>query len=1013
MEKSTSSGFSVSRSGRVVGRERGGIPPRNTAQTRHPPTTSHLPPTSGITSLVSIERWPLHVLSKGSMDADLWYGLLAVIRKLKCACSVKIWEDRIELDGQIALDLANQIHLKNVVEGMLSHGHAHQACSLLLMCTCETRVPIFLGIEREHLQALRDHDDKTVRELFDKALLGALEHASRLADRDPDASKWHLEQLQPCCSSYLLARLALWCDDLSGFWKAYANCSDEQKQGLMPLVPQAFGTLGQIRGLPPTSDLFAWVRRSIEAAFNTGPSQGLDACEHWLDRMKEWGEAGDGEEGDPSLRCALVRSAVAHALAEHAASKDVSSQSTDGLLDRAWAGELTLPVLDAVPAPYRERLLSAAVERAANAATTQALHGLVSVYLALYDDPRVDLEDCRWLGECLTLAFKGLLAPDSGRNDVERSEIRDMSRRMDRGLSEQCTEHLKDKRYAAAVDCIGELVLLAGPSFEIERFTALMGYFSALLGEVGLGYGLVGDGLHIYALPEASDKGLQDITRRANELAEQIREAESQGDAWKLGRLKEKLVQTTMRLMQERQARPMQQRLALERLLSLLARCGLGEIYPLEARVREYLEKEALPLDRCDEKTSREIRIHRVRTQLMVQSRRDWRVGMGPLWKTRQWLDQLIDLGAYGRVCLRDEEPLRTAEFGQWRDLMTQGGKASPSHALLVSALAAAMDGERGDPTSMTWLFDQFADGVDLQSVLMSMPPPVQGGGSPASGVDRFLHFARRLADQGQWLRDMEDTRTDRWQPGWKELLDFCRFLAKQPQRDSQPMDEWFARYASNFDILDNAKTVAFLKPIWLKDLVNGVACAGSVHELLMRQHQTHGNGMDIGFWEGAAFKELLSMVEPHLVKPSDGSSQEAWVRHNLAKGLVRDSEGLWASRIAACPRPGFSLGSQPPFAWKSHWASALVSAYRDILSQPQNRHARATEAEHIAALWSGAAKAYPAWLDKKVGQGDAVWVKAVIGIFESKDIEEDAKRERLNETVAQWREALLGAKAL
>ena len=82
------------------------------------------------------------------------------------------------------------------------------------------------------------------------------------------------------------------------------------------------------------------------------------------------------------------------------------------------------------------------------------------------------------------------------------------------------------------------------------------------------------------------------------------------------------------------------------------------------------------------------------------------------------------------------------------------------------------------------------------------------------------------------------------------------------------------------------------------------------------------------------------------------------------------------------------------------------------MLSQPNAEAVGPGWALNLAALWTAAAETFPQWLDTAIGQHEAIWVKAMVGLFTSTDIPGEDKPQVLKQAALDWREALLSSKA-
>ncbi|WP_322469392.1 hypothetical protein SOM08_17460 [Hydrogenophaga sp. SNF1] len=307
-------------------------------------------------------------------------------------------------------------------------------------------------------------------------------------------------------------------------------------------------------------------------------------------------------------------------------------------------------------------------------------------------------------------------------------------------------------------------------------------------------------------------------------------------------------------------------------------------------------------------------------------------------------------------------------------------------------------------------MFERFADGLDLRRVLVAMPPPWQSE-TPVSGVDRLLRIASRLISQRDWLADRE-RHAHRWQPGWGLLLDFCRFVAAKPDPASASMERWLIEFCLGLGLeaerAEGQQRRAFLEDLWVRALVNGLPCPAELHARLMENYQWRER-MQIHLWDHDNQGLFLSLMEHPLGTPAGGPAPVVLLRHNLATGLLRCRQALNAARVAACA-PSGSLG--PAFQWAEHWATALVTACRDVLSRPNAEAVGPRWAWNLAALWTAAAETFPQWLDTAIAQHEATWVKTMMGLFTSTDIPTEDKPQALKQTALDWRKALLSSKA-
>lgn len=991
--------------------------PWNPGPMPHSQSAQALPPPQEIASPTTSGTAP-PPLMRGSMNERSWLCVVEAIRQCPHQGSVSVQADSLELQCPLNMNKSSKTKVFNWMmvnlSELLEAGFHEQACCLLLIFEPLTRARMFKALfdfndlTPQYMNGLKAHQDPKVRERFEQAVVGCMEQVLLHLNDDPKTFQRARDCLRPYCSAHSLAHLALQKGDAPAFWRHCADCSDEDRKSLARQVPDGFWAGGEQADRPPSEQLLLWVCPNIQAGFDAGMSQGLLACEKWLNRSEGWGDA--------ALRRALVHAAVAHALAEHALSAQAPSARPDGLaglLRRVWVEGLTPSLLQAIPRVYREPLLSIAVKQAANAPTAQALNGLVDCYLAWCDEPDVAWEDLRCLRDCLRSAFQQLLASDSDRDEQFRSEVCAMRTRMYRGLPDQINAHLQNQGYEAAADGIEELYRVAGPIVAVEHFTTVVeGFIKALLHPVGLSFGLTSNGPQVLALPEGADEKLKTLTQEVNALMARITAARDQPGGEGEDTLRPQLDQALAQLTTLRRERPMQQRLALEYLLSLLARCGrVGEEHPLAAKVRQYLEGEAMRRSAGNEDATRRNHQYRVQAGLLEHTLEYWRPSHGPLWETRAWLDELRRLGEQGKPALGDDAPLRSPEFVQWLDAMRKGGAAGA--AVLADALAVAMDGKDCDTGALSWLFEHVADRVDLVAVLNAMKGPIQAGNPPASGVDRFLRLAQALLDQGgDWLQRVGG-RAQQWQPGWSVVFDFCRFVAAQAQPGSKTLDQWLVRFVSDITCTASEQETRFacVKAVWLKDLVNGVPCDPQLHACQMSAYEGKRE-FAIDRWEGKAFQQLLPLVEPQAIPPKLGMDVPRWLRHNLMKGVLRCDSALRAFQRTACLHTDPYQRPQA-FYLADDWASAMVSAFGELLSQPDGASALVHGAEDIAAIWAGAARQFPDWLDEALNPEDARWVKSLIAIFEAGGIPENDKRERLRAEVARWREALLAPQAV
>ncbi len=992
------------------------VVPQNTGSMPHSPGGRAGSPREGTEPPTPGDLQPL-VFARGAMSESAWLGVCQTIQAFqrKDQSPARVGDGRLEFNGPVELDTGATTHLAPYITGLVAKGQHSQVCDWLEVLAPATRAQLFLSMSAEDKGALKDHADEEIRQRFQGALFDVAAHACRHMNEQFEYHDFIVEHVSAHCSAHSLAKIALLRHDWSGFWTAYRGCTPEDKRGLAYGVSDAVGGLHEVWAGLSTLDLFDWVRQNVEAGFDASLSAGMGLCATWLDRAEG--------AGDP-LRRAILLSAVAHALTERGPSPEqlpLQLGGWDRLLERAWACELTPDLLDAVPERYRERLLSAAVQRAANADTTHALNGLVACYLALCDEPLANADDRCWLGDCLRSAFKDLLAADSGLDERSRAEVQAMQAALDRGVPQQLARHLQNGCLEKAADCIAELCWLAGPGVALDHFDRLAQDFQALLKTVGLTYGLTGKGLHIHELPEEDDEALRRIQKKADGLREAIQRAEitwaedprhttpqeQERHAREMGVLGRQLDRTLARSATVKSERRTQRRSVLQRLLGLLERCGLGENHPLADVVRQHLDSGAVPPCANPESAGRQARMDRLRAHMEQLARRAWRPAWGAWWETRHWIDRLLDLGlgAFGGGVV---QALSSAEFDGWWRLAAKDQKASGP--LLACALAAAIDGEACGIARMVWLFERFADGLDLRRVLVAMPPPWQSE-TPVSGVDRFLRIASRLISQRDWLADRE-RHAHRWQPGWGLLLDFCRFVAAKPDPASASMERWLIEFCLGLGLeaerAEGQQRRAFLEDLWVRALVNGLPCPAELHARLMENYQWRER-MQIHLWDHDNQGLFLSLMEHPLGTPAGGPAPVVLLRHNLATGLLRCRQALNAARVAACA-PSGSLG--PAFQWAEHWATALVTACRDVLSRPNAEAVGPRWAWNLAALWTAAAETFPQWLDTAIAQHEATWVKTMMGLFTSTDIPTEDKPQALKQTALDWRKALLSSKA-
>lgn len=905
---------------------------------------------------VSDRRKPAPIQMGEAMDYGTWWKLVS---------SVSVVPGLVRVGKSLVapefLGLQAK-HVPAIVAGctVLIDARQHEkACELLMVFTPAARAQVLKAMGNDPLKQLATQGTPQARALFERVVFGTMEHAcKRVGDSDASVHRKTLAAFETYLSPYSRARLALMSDDAAGFWKAYGDCPDKQQLELALFIPEEFHGTSDERQVLSLS-LSLQLKTELEEGFGLGPQKGLTACERWLNQADAWAAT------DPA-HSAIIRHAVGRALEDHpVAASDAApwGQRHANLSDRCWIGALTPDLLAAAPEAFRADLIALAVEQAVNASPLSValarLNQLVDCFQSLHKAPREAWEacaSCLFVG--LSAGFDGLLDPDRKLDEPACEAIRTVRRRMDRGVRERFEHALVKGDCATAADCIAEIHSLGTIGLALPYFESLAKRFKTLLQKVGLDYGLRGDGLRVF---ETAPTAAAD--------------------------------------------RP-QQKLVLEQLLSWLVRCGLGKDLPLEEVVRQYLDTDAMRRCAIDKQTAMAIYAHRARAQWMKKAAEDWRYTHGCLWETRQWLDELINLSVQGGHVLR--EKLSTPAFTTWLEAMRAGGDAA--QAVLASAGAAAMEvamameDHASSTAVMAWLFKTFSAGVDLEAMLIAMPPPVQAGQPPVTGIQRLLRITGWMVPLGQELNQFVEPPAG-WSPGWEMLLNFCRFVVAESVPSPKP-DDWLEQCLEKFVYSSDGasgfhKHLSFVRSLWLKALALNMPCGARLHNALMLSG-THRDKFNITHWEGEPFNRLMSQMEPHLMWPSGGMSEEAWVRHNLAKGML--VHGLGSAIMSACWKAALGRADYG-LLWPAHWVSALTSVFQtEVLRRPRFEFMSDDKASYLAQFWAGAAKQYPDWLGKALNPEDAERVKQMIAIVESKDINDLDKPDRLRQAMVRWR---------
>lgn len=903
-------------------------------------------------------------LQRGDMDHETWWTLITTLNAVP---GLK------RLDESFVVEKPLELHAKHVpaigvgCTGLVDAGQHKKACELLMMLTPDARAQVLKGMGKDQLKAFSTQGTQQSRALFEKAVFGTMEHAcKRVGDTDSSVHRETLAAFETYLWPYSRARLALMSGAATGFWKAYDDCTDQQKRELALFIPEEFQESSGERQVSSLS-LSLQLKKEMAEGFTRGLQQGLAVCERWLNQADAWAAT------DP-VHCAIIRHAVEQALDGNpvAACDAVKwGERHAALSGRCAIGALTPALLKAAPEAFRASLIALAVEQAVNAPLDVALvrlNQLVDCFQALHKAPHADLAacaSCLFVG--LSAGFDGLLDPGRQLDELACMTIRRVRQRMDRGLRDRLDTSLENGDGATAADCIAEIHLLGTAGQALQCFEPLAKHCQTMLRSVGLDYGLVGDGLHVF---ETTPATAADLPR---------------------------------------------QKLVLEQLMSWLARCGLGKEHPLEELVRQYLDTE--PMRGCvvDKQTAIAIYAHRARAQWMQQVAEDWRYTHGCLWETRQWIDELIDLSVQGGHVLK--EKLSTPAFATWLEAMRAGGDAA--QAVLASAgaaavaVAVAMDDQASSTAVMAWLFKTFSVGVDLEAMLMAMPPSVQADQPPVTGIQRLLRLTGWMVPLGQELNRFVEPPAG-WSPGWGMLLDFSRFVAAQTVPSPKP-DDWLERCLEEFifppdSSRGSAKYRPLVQSLWLKALALDRPCGRSLHKALILTGASRDR-FDIEQWEGRPFQLLMSQIEPHLLLSRGGMSEAAWVRHNLAKGILVHGHVRDNSILSACWKAALGRADRD-FQWPAHWASALMSVFqKEWLRRSTFSFMSDLRTMELAQFWAGAAKKYPDWLKTSLDPMDVPWVQQLIGIVESKDISDLDKPDELTEVVVQWRVALYAKK--
>ena len=117
-----------------------------------------------------------------------------------------------------------------------------------------------------------------------------------------------------------------------------------------------------------------------------------------------------------------------------------------------------------------------------------------------------------------------------------------------------------------------------------------------------------------------------------------------------------------------------------------------------------------------------------------------------------------------------------------------------------------------------------------------------------------------------------------------------------------------------------------------------------------------------------AAAKALEPTQEPPLAEPAAATTTTA-SRCKSAVAVAWSPANAPVCDCAACAPSG---SGGPAFQWAEHWASALVTACREVLSQPNAEAVEPGWALNLAALWTAAARARSSWYESSSDAGAA-----------------------------------------
>jgi len=853
---------------------------------------------------------------------------------------------------------------------LLEQGHALQACQLLSMCeplACAYVLQSLEGQSPTGAKRLAEHALPPVAHLFGQAVAGCLAHMGDMKQDDLNRLQHTLKQLE--AYDQKPATIGASAERASGFWQAYAACSDAERKDLRWRVPAAFPSR-QAEGIRP-GQLPSDVSQDIDDAFAVRPETGLQACEAWLGQLPTL------TPNHPAKALALAW-AVVCALETQAP----SGQWTEA--QRNWRARLierpleqplvawTLAVLPGVPQVDQEDVLAALVEQAANVPAPRCVNLLaqwVDVHARLLStEPRGSAASAQCLRQYLIEGLTSLLnqlEPFGG--DELRLPMKALMTRLSGGAVKCFNKALVGGRLEEAADWVGEMFQSGDPEAG-DCFKNLMTNIKETLKEVDLAFGV-------------GDEGLSVVSTEA-----------PQGEA----------VPFVISSLSQRQV-------AIERAFMCLQSCGNADVEPFLPALRRWLKANPLDESLLTGNDRDKIEAYRVRARVAEQSLITWRPGGASLHQARRWLGALDILG---REHTEQEaqsvlDELSRPEFGQWMDaaMQTKEGPAEIERVLFELMLSPHVDEQ-----TLRWLVGRHAHRMNLSAALSRAPQPnAQGRGRP-TGVEGLLSLVEALVRFPRVLQMEIDTSG----PGgadWRELMNLSRWLSThyrdplQPTGDEMP----FAGYVGDHEGL--------VKKVWSTSLVHGLPCPDWIHQGYFLAKQMHRDTFLL--WDDKA----LDAFAQDLASAQGLGTKAVWPKllHHLMMAITSSSTTIDAFAKRARGRL-YSLAdaqTNQSFELDPSWAVASVTVFRARLDQHKARGATVIDqqllsgAVALVAVWLAATRQHPGWT-AALNKDDRHWVEGLVKLAQemewSTPTVHGQDRLRLEEFATQWFDSFVKA---